>query len=155
MGCALPAAIGASFARDKGEVLCLHCDGGMMLNLQELQTIAHHGLPVKIIVFSNDGYLMIKHTQTGAGMAFSGVDKASGVSCPDFRLVAQAFGIASAQVRSWGDWERVIPWAMGYEGPALVEIFTDPKQRLVPKLDPIYIDGRPTSPEFWDLSPRL
>ncbi|MDZ4254582.1 MAG: thiamine pyrophosphate-dependent enzyme [Sulfuritalea sp.] len=155
MGCALPAAIGASFARSKGEVLCLHCDGGMMLNLQELQTIAHHQLPVKIIVFSNDGYNMIKATQRTAGMAYSGTNKASGVSCPDFRLVAQAFGIAAAQVRTWEDWDRVMPWAMAETVPVLVEIFTDPEQKLVPKLDPIYRNGVATSPAFWKLSPIL
>ena len=53
----------SELARDRGEVLCLNCDGGMMMNLQELQTIAHHQLPIKIIIFNNDGYLMIKHTQ--------------------------------------------------------------------------------------------
>lgn len=155
MGCALPAAIGASFARGKSEVLCLHCDGGMMLNLQELQTIAHHQLPIKILVFSNDGYGMLKATQRGAKMAYAGVNKASGVSCPDFRLVAQSFGMASAQVRIWEDWDRVMPWAMAETIPVLVEIFIDPEQKLVPKLDPVYVDGKPTSPAFWDLSPRI
>jgi acetolactate synthase I/II/III large subunit len=62
MGFGLPGAIGASIGAGR-EVLCLNCDGGMMLNLQELQTIAHHKLPIKIIIFNNDGYLMIKHTQ--------------------------------------------------------------------------------------------
>lgn len=155
MGCALPAAIGASFARNKGEVLCLNCDGGGLLNLQELQTVVHHQLPIKIIVFSNDGYNMIKATQRTAGMKYSGTNKASGVSCPDFRLVAQSFGIASAQVRTWEDWDRVMPWAMSENIPALVEIFIDPEQKLVPKLDPVYVDGKPTSPPFFDLSPSL
>ena len=155
MGCALPAAIGASFSRDKGEVLCLNCDGGMMLNLQELQTVAHHRLPIKIIVFSNDGYVMIKHTQKGAGMAYSGVNEASGVSCPDFMAVARAFGIAAAQVWTREDLDKALPWAMGTPGPALVEIFIDPEQKLVPKLDPIYRNGLATSPAFWDLSPHL
>mgnify|MGYP000520645862 CR=1 FL=1 len=61
MGYGLPGAIGASFATHKGEVICLNCDGGMMLNLQELQTVVHHQLPIKLFIFNNDGYLMIKH----------------------------------------------------------------------------------------------
>ena len=65
MGYGLPGAIGASFARNKGEVLCLNCDGGMMMNLQELQTVVHHRLPIKIIIFVNDGYLMIKQYSEG------------------------------------------------------------------------------------------
>ena len=81
MGYGLPAAIGVSFARNRGEVLCLNCDGGMMMNLQELQTIAHHQLPVKIIIFNYDGYLMIKHTQKAVlGGRYSGTDKKSGVT---------------------------------------------------------------------------
>ena len=68
MGFGLPGAVGASFARNKGEVICLNTDGGMMFNLQELQTIAHHNLPIKIIVFSNDGYGMIRHSQKALGL---------------------------------------------------------------------------------------
>ena len=92
MGFGLPAAIGASFALNHGEVMCLNCDGGMMLNLQELQTIAHHQLPIKIFVFNNDGYLMIKHTQNALFKAgYVGTDKASGVSCPDFTRIGAAY----------------------------------------------------------------
>ena len=65
MGFGLPGAIGASFAKNDMEVICLNYDGGMMMNLQELQTIDHHRLPIKIFIFNNDGYLMIKHTQKG------------------------------------------------------------------------------------------
>ena len=63
MGYGLPAALGVSFANDRGEVMCLNCDGGIMMNLQELQTMVHHNLPIKLFIFNNDGYLMIKHTQ--------------------------------------------------------------------------------------------
>jgi acetolactate synthase-1/2/3 large subunit len=63
MGYGLPAAIGAAFSNPEKEVLCLNCDGGMMMNLQELQTIIQHKLNIKIVIFNNDGYLMIKHTQ--------------------------------------------------------------------------------------------
>ena len=104
MGYGLPGAIGASFARDRGEVMCLNCDGGMMMNLQELQTVVHHRLPIKLFIFNNDGYLMIKHTQTNlfAGRGV-GVDRTSGVSCPDFSALAAAFGIPAFRIRSWDD----------------------------------------------------
>ena len=68
MGYGLPAAIGAAFSSNR-EVLCLNCDGSMMMNLQELQTIIQHKLKIKIVIFNNDGYLMIKHTQK---MLFNG-----------------------------------------------------------------------------------
>ena len=61
MGYGIAAAVGASV--DNTPVLCLNCDGGMMMNLQELQTMMHYELPIKLFIFNNDGYLMIKHTQ--------------------------------------------------------------------------------------------
>lgn len=155
MGCGLPAAIGASCARDKGEVLCLHADGGMMMNLQELQTIVHHQLPIKIIVFSNEGYGMIRETQKKAGQGYVAVDKLSGVSMPSFRKIAYAFGIPACDLRTWDDFGKAIPTLFADKGPALIEYFMDPQQPMVPKLDPIYVDGKPTSPRFCDMSPAL
>lgn len=155
MGCALPAAIGASFARNKGEVLCLHADGGMMLNLQELQTIVHHNLPIKIIVYENGGYGMIRETQDKAGLPRAGVSKDNGVSLPDFRKVAQSFGIAACDVRTWDDFNKAIPMLFASKEPGLVVYHMDPEQPMVPKLDPIYVDGKPTSPPFWKMSPYL
>ncbi len=116
MGFGLPGAIGASIGAGR-EVLCLNCDGGMMLNLQELQTIAHHNLPIKIIIFNNDGYLMIKHTQKAlfAGR-YSGSDQKSGVTCPDFSKVAYAFGFPSFQIRTWEDMERIMPEVQAIAG---------------------------------------
>lgn len=156
MGVALPAAIGASFARGKGRVLCLHCDGGMMMNLQELATIAHHKLPVKIIVFSNDGYAMIKHTQKVLELKSVAVDAASGVSFPDFVDCAGSFGIEAHRIWDWGKWSQLAPHFFASGGPMLLEVVISPTQPLVPKLNPIrHPDGRVESPRFDELSPRL
>lgn len=155
MGCGLPAAVGASFARYKGRVLCLSTDGGMMLNLQELQTIAHHQLPVKIIVFNNAGYGMLRQTQEKASMRLSGVNEESGVSFPNFRWVAHSFGMTAGEIRTWDDFERIIPAFLSCDGPCLVDYHMDPRQLFVPKLDPIYVDGKGTSPRFCDMSPLL
>lgn len=156
MGFGLPGAIGAAMGTGR-EVLCLNCDGGMMLNLQELQTIAHHNLPIKIIIFNNDGYLMIKHTQKAlfAGR-HSGTDRKSGVSCPDFSKIAYAFGFPSFQIRTWEDMEAIIPKVQAYQGPVICEVFTHPQQPLVPKLSLApQKDGSIVSPPLEDLSPLL
>ena len=161
MGFGLPGAIGASFGRiyegKPGEVLCLNCDGGMMMNLQELQTIVHHNLPIKIFVFNNDGYLMIKHTQKALFKGhYSGTDQKSGVSCPDFSKVAAAFGLQSFQIRTWDDFERVIPQVQAYDGPLICEVFMHPEQLFVPKLSlAVQEDGTLVSPPLEDLSPLL
>lgn len=153
MGCGLPAAIGASFARNKGEVLCLHCDGGMMMNLQELQTIVHHKLPIKIIVFANDGYLMLKATEKNMGMEYSGVNAATGVSVPSYHKLAHAFGLASFEARDQHQLGIGLEWLFAAREPALLEVFTDPEQRFTPKLEPwITADGVKRRPTFEELS---
>ncbi|MDB5002300.1 MAG: acetolactate synthase isozyme 1 large subunit-like [Mucilaginibacter sp.] len=157
MGYGLPAAIGASVARGKGEVLCLNCDGGMMMNLQELQTIVHYKLPIKLFIFNNDGYLMIKHTQTALfNGRRAGVDEKSGVSCPDFSALADAFKIPSFRIRTWEDFDTMIPEIQAAESPVICEVFMHPYQLFVPKLSlAIQKDGTLISPPLEDLSPFL
>ncbi|HTC00864.1 MAG TPA: thiamine pyrophosphate-binding protein [Ferruginibacter sp.] len=157
MGYGLPGAIGASFARNKAEVICLNCDGGMMLNLQELQTIVHHHLPIKIFVFNNDGYLMIKHTQKAMFKGvYSGTDNKSGVSCPDYTKVAHAFNLAAFQIRTWEDFDKIIPQVLDHNGPLICEVFMHPEQMFFPKLAvAVQKDGTLVSPPLEDLSPLL
>ena len=157
MGYGLPAAIGVSFARNRGEVLCLNCDGGMMMNLQELQTIAHHRLPVKLIIFNNDGYLMIKHTQKNLFSGrYAGVNGVSGVTCPDFGKIATAFDIAYCSIRTWDDFDASIQALQSAPGPMICDVFMDPEQFFHPKLS-VAVDrsGRLVSPPLEDLSPLL
>lgn len=155
MGSSLPGAIGASFARNKGEVLCIVGDGGFMLNIQELQTVVHHQLPIKIIVYRNNGYAMIRHSQGVLGLEESGVSPETGLSFPDFVKVARAFGLIAWDVRSWADYHSIMPMFFGYHGPALIQYWQHPMQKALPKLNPVIADGKIGNPEFWDLSPRL
>jgi acetolactate synthase-1/2/3 large subunit len=157
MGFGLPGAIGASFARDRGEVLCLNCDGGMMMNLQELQTVVHHRLPIKLFIFNNDGYLMIKHTQKAImGGRYAGTDRLSGVSCPDFTRLAAAFDLPAWQIRTWEEFDAVLPAVQALDGPCIVEVFMHPEQFFYPKLSLAkQADGALVSPPLEDLSPLL
>lgn len=179
MGVGLPFAIGASFARNKGEILCLHSDGGMMMNLQELQTIAHHQLPIKLVIFDNDGYGMIRHTQN---VLFDGrrtaVDVDSGVSCANFgavipsfgyrmatdppviptRLLAKQRGITPPLAASLNlpiDADDAIQWLMKKEGPACLIVKMNPEQKYEPRLQAIKNhDGTVSSPALSNLSPQ-
>lgn len=157
MGYGLPAAIGASFARDRGEVMCLNCDGGMMMNLQELQTMVHHQLPIKLFIFNNDGYLMIKHTQNALFKSgYFGTNKSSGVSCPDFSKVAKAFDIPAFQIRTWDECDDVLQQVQAMPGPVICEVFMHPEQLFVPKLSLVAKEnGELVSPPLEDLSPLL
>lgn len=155
MGAGLPGAIGASFARGKGEVLAFIGDGGMMLNIQELATVKHHQLPIKMMVFENDGYSMIRGTYDVLKKKRVGVDKASGLELPNFCKVAEAFGIENNNLRTWEDFDLKIPWLLSCKGPALLQVHIDPEQQFVPRLKPIIENGKITPARFDQLSPLL
>lgn len=158
MGYGLPAAIGASFATDRGEVMCLNCDGGMMMNLQELQTIVHHQLPIKLFIFNNDGYLMIKHTQNALfnKAGYVGTTKTSGISCPDFSKLATAFDMPAFQIRGWEECDEVLAKVQAINGPVICEVFMHPEQLFTPKLGLVAkANGDLVSPPLEDLSPLV
>ena len=158
MGYGLPAAIGASFATDRGEVMCLNCDGGMMMNLQELQTIVHHQLPIKLFIFNNDGYLMIKHTQNALfnKAGYVGTTKTSGISCPDFSKLAAAFDMPAFQIRGWEECDDVLAKVQAINGPVICEVFMHPEQLFTPKLGLVAKpNGDLVSPPLEDLSPLV
>jgi len=157
MGCGLPYAIGACFANKKKDIINLNCDGGMMLNLQELQTVAHHNLPIKIFVFNNDGYLMIKHTQKSLFKGrYVGVDNKSGISCPNYSQIASAFNIKYFSIKTWKDFFNVIPIINKEKCPIICDVFMDPEQSFYPKLSlTLAADNKIVSPPLEDLSPLL
>jgi acetolactate synthase-1/2/3 large subunit len=157
MGYGLPAAFGAAVAGNGREVLCLNCDGSMMMNLQELQTIASHGLRVKIVVFNNDGYLMIKHTQK---MLFEGkytaVNSSTGVVLPDYMKVAEAFGYEKFQIKNWDEFNFYFRRFMDFDGPSICEIFMPPEQEFLPKVKGVVkTDGSIFAPPLEEMSPVL
>ena len=157
MGFGLPCAIGASFADKKSSIINLNCDGGMMFNLQELQTIIHHKLPIKIFVFNNDGYLMIKHTQKNLFKGrYVGTDNNSGISCPDFSKIAKAFNMKYFSIKSWKDFDKAIPIINRAKYPLICDVFMDPEQSFYPKLSlTLAADNKIVSPPLEDLSPIL
>jgi acetolactate synthase I/II/III large subunit len=157
MGYDLPAAIGAAFARNGERVVCLAGDGSIQLNLQELQTIAHHRLPVKIFVLNNGGYLSIRTTQKSFFEGhFIGEGPGSGVSFPNMVRVAEAYGIPAVRIRSGADAASLIEGALCGAGPFLCEVMLDPEQEFEPRLTSrILPDGRMVSSPLEDLYPFL
>lgn len=100
MGYGLPAAIGASLAANKKQVILLDGEGGFQLNIQELQTIVHNKLPIKMFILNNNGYLAIRITQTNYFKRLGGVDPKTGVSFPSMQKIAYAYGIAYKKTTS-------------------------------------------------------
>jgi len=129
MGYGLPAAIGAAIGSKK-RVILLDGDGGFMMNIQELQTIVHHNLPLKMFILNNQGYLAIRITQTTYFKRLGGIDKKTGVSFPDFKKVAFAFGIPFVRITSPKTMKQGIKKTLAIRGPVLCEIMMPKNQKL-------------------------
>lgn len=156
MGYGLPAALGAAISSPNRNVLCLNCDGGMMMNLQELQTIIQHKLKVKIVIFNNDGYLMIKHTQKMLFNNSTAVDTNTGIVLPDYMKLANAFGYDRFQIKTWEDFHFYFPRFLANDEPAICEIFMHPKQEFIPKVKGVLkSDGTIFAPPIEEMSPIL
>lgn len=157
MGYDLPAAIGACFAGNRNRVLCIAGDGSIQMNIQELQTIVHHRLPIKVFLWNNRGYASIRATQdTYFPGGYVAADPASGISCPDMVRIAEAYGLSSHRVHDHSTLRQAILAALGAPGPALCEIMMSPSQPLLPKLaSELKPDGTMVSKPLEDMFPFL
>ena len=157
MGYGLPASIGACIANKKQRILSVHGDGGLEMNIQELQTIVHNKLPIKIFVFNNQGYTSIKHTQNGYFDGhFVGSERDSGVTCPDFRRISYAYNIKYIHIEKNSDLKEWIGHALNYEGAMLIEVMIDPFQPFHPRvMTEKKADGKLVSKPIEDMYPFL
>jgi acetolactate synthase I/II/III large subunit len=155
MGYDLPAAIGAAFAHPGKRVICLAGDGSIQMNIQELQTVVHHYLPIKIFVLNNSGYLSMKMTQSGFFGRLTGESAASGASFPDMVKIACAYGISSVRIDRASQFSQ-IDLALAAEGPALIDVVLDRNQEFEPRSRARQLpDGRIVSPNLEDMYPFL
>jgi acetolactate synthase I/II/III large subunit len=155
MGYDLPAAVGAAVGREGKRVICLAGDGSIQLNIQELQTIVHHQLPVKIFVLDNGGYLSIRQTQANFFGKLVGESRTSGISFPDLTRVAAAYGIPAMPLESSSEFST-IEAVLRSPGPALCLVRLDPAQEFEPRLKSRQLaDGQMVSPNLEDMYPFL
>lgn len=156
MGYGIAGAIGASYANLNKRIICLNCDGGIMMNLQELHTIIENKLNIKIIIFNNDGYLMIKHTQK---MLFKGnytsVNKKTGIGLPNFENLSNGFGYNYYNYKKNDDRNSILDF-LNDKNPSVLEVFMDPEQGFNPKVKGVLNeDGSIMSPPLEEMSPLL
>jgi len=156
MGFGLPGAIGAHFAGKSRQVVCLNTDGALMFNLQELQVVEEHHIPLKLFVFNNSGYSMIRISQENLfENRISGSTVESGISFPDFSRVASAFGFNHTLVQNRNDLSGVRALLTSSQAE-LIEIQMDPEQRYFPRLETKKLsDGTLVSPPLEDLDPKI
>ena len=156
MGNDLPEAFGAAVALKK-EVVCCTGDGSIMMNLQELQTIRHYNMPVKIILFSNQGYGTIRNTcKRFFDGTKVGCDPESGVGMPDFEKVAKAFEYNYKKCETNNDVEECVNWLFESERLAFLEVIQDFDDVYEPKLESRLLpDNTFSTPALHDMSPFI
>ena len=155
MGFTIPACIGAAFAKE-GDVIGVTGDGSFMMNLQELQTIKHYNLPIKLFVWNNDGYLSIRTTQKKffEGREI-GTDAESGVSIPSIRDVVKSFGIEHIYADAKG-LEHAVQTTLDCSGPIVCEVLCERWQEVVPTMQGRKnVDGTISAPPLEDMYPFL
>ncbi|NTW52394.1 MAG: thiamine pyrophosphate-binding protein [Chlorobiaceae bacterium] len=157
MGYDLPAAIGACYAAPHRQVICVTGDGSMQMNIQELQTIVHNRLPLKLFVLNNEGYVSIRNTQRGFFKGhFVGCGAGSGVSCPDALRIAGAYGFRGTRIENQAAFSERIADVLSTEGPVLCEVMLNPDEKMEPKLSSeVKPDGRIVSKPLEDMYPFL
>lgn len=156
MGYGLPASIGAALAANQ-DVICITGDGSIQMNLQELQTIEHYNLPVKIFILNNQGYRSIELTQTEFfNRNFIGCNKESGVSFPDNSKLANSYDLKYYRINSTAEMRQVIDSVLSYKGAVICEVILNKDYIFAPKLSSKKKpDGRMVSKPLEDLYPFL
>ncbi|PIY92043.1 MAG: acetolactate synthase [Candidatus Magasanikbacteria bacterium CG_4_9_14_0_2_um_filter_42_11] len=151
------AVIGACTANDRKRTICITGDGSLQMNIQEFATIKHYRLPVKIFIFNNNGYLLIKHTQKNYMEGrFIGTDPESGLWCPDSVKVADAYGLKAVRIDSVESMDEKIQEVLDYDGPVVCDVMTPEYQLLVPRTSSQKLpDGKFVSKPFEDMFPFL
>lgn len=157
MGFGLPGAIGAQIAAPERLVVCLNTDGGIMFNLQELQVISTHQLAIKIFIFNNSGYGMIRSSQDNL-FNRNRVGSAVGedLSFPHFGKLAEAFGFGFCQIDSKLSVKKDLPAILETNSPEIIEVCMDPEQLYLPRLATSKReDGTFASPSIEHLTPEI
>jgi acetolactate synthase-1/2/3 large subunit len=162
MGYDLPAAIGAACARRDTagggrRVICLAGDGSVQMNVQELETIVYHQLPIKTFLFNNDGYVSMRLTQDNLfGGARFGESSTTGLGLPDMVAVSCAYGIQATRVESHSGLAAAIAATLACPGPAVLDVVMDPDQAFSPKvIAEKRADGTLVSKPLEDMFPWL
>jgi acetolactate synthase-1/2/3 large subunit len=157
MGYGLAGAIGASFAQPGRRVFLIEGDGGFCQNLQDLATVAVNNLPIKMFLFSNEGYGSIRATQRNYfGGAYLGCDTQTGLGFPDWTMLFRSFGISSIRLDAQWTTKSMISDALDSSDPVGFIVPIDPNQTYWPKITSrILPDGSMESRPLHSMSPDL
>jgi acetolactate synthase-1/2/3 large subunit len=133
MGYSMAASMGAYFAAPERPVMCVIGDGGLQMNIQDLQTIRHYAIPLKVFILNNRGYGIIKQFQD---LYLDGryVATGEGYSCPDFADIAGAYGLGYERLTDISSAGDVLERVLATDGPVMVDVWLSEDQKIEPKL---------------------
>lgn len=156
MGFDIPAAIGAYYADPTKRLVCIAGDGSLQMNLQDLQTLVSHKIPVKLMVLNNRGYHSIRQTQHNFFQGnVVGCGEESGLSFPDLRKLAEAYDVPFSRLDSHDDLGR-LEAIIAAEGMHICEIVLRLDQAFAPRLSSRRLeDGRMVTAPLEDMFPFL
>jgi acetolactate synthase-1/2/3 large subunit len=132
-------------------------DGSLQMNIQELATIKHNKMPIKVIIFNNNGYLLIRHTQSNfmEGRLF-GEGPKTGVWCPDSLKIAEAYEMKGVRISSVDEIDSKLKEVMEHDGPVICDVMTPEWQLLIPRSSSDKLaDGTLVSKPIEDMYPFL
>jgi acetolactate synthase-1/2/3 large subunit len=157
MGYGLPASIGISVAQNNKRVMCITGDGSFQQNIQELQSVVHYKLPIKIFVLNNEGYLSIRFTQEKYfNKRFIGEGRCSGVSFPDCEKIAKAYGIKYVRINDNNKLDKTLVDVLACQGAVICEVMTPRDQLIIPTVaSEKKSDGTMVSKPLEDMFPFL
>ena len=128
------AGIGACLANNRENTIVITGDGSLQFNIQEFATIKHNNLPIKVFIFNNNGYLLIRHTQRNfMDGRLMGESAKNGVWCPDSLKIATAYGIKGVRINSIDEIDKKVKEVLEYNGPVICDIMTPEWQLLIPR----------------------
>ncbi len=151
------ASIGACVANDTKNTIVITGDGSLQMNMQEFATIKHNKLPIKVFIFNNNGYLLIRQTQNNfMEKRLYGESPDTGVWCPDALKIAKAYGIKGVRIESTEAMDEKIQEVLDYDGPVICDVITQEWQLIVPRVSSDKLpDGSLVSRKFEDMYPYL
>lgn len=149
--------LGLCVANKRKSTICITGDGSLQMNIQELATIKHYNLPIKLFIFNNNGYLLIRQTQKNFMEGrLCGESPATGVWCPDSLRVAQAYGIKGVRIDSADGLEAKIKEVLRFDGPVICDVMTPEWQLIIPRVSSEKKpDGTLVSKPYEDMFPFL
>ena len=157
MGYGFPAAVGVAVSDNSRRTICIDGDGSIMMNLQEMATVAHNKLKLKLFILNNNGYHSIRQTQRNLFQPpFIGIDSKSGVGFPDFGKLADAFGVGYFRLDDGNKADGILEKVLNSDGACICEVVVDPDQNYEPKSSSkVLPDGKIVSTSLDDMAPFL